>query len=127
MAARVTLQSLRMRGRGIGWKAERCAAPETCDLHLCVPDDEGAFWHPVDPLAFAKWRVRADVDAIPGHVMVKVGGGWEALRRGAVMGAAVGLGGTAAVLGMWWGHQRIFSMKTLSGSGTYSPKASRSA
>ena len=76
-----------MRGRGIGWKAERCAAPETCDLHLCVADDEGAYWHPADPLAFAKWRVRADIDAIPAHVMIKVGRGWEALRRGAVMGA----------------------------------------
>jgi hypothetical protein len=125
MAARVTLQSPAMRGRGIGWKAERCAAPETCDLHLCIADDEGAYWHPADPLAFAKWRVRADLDAIPAHVRVKVGRGWEALRRGAVMGA-VGLGGTAAVLGMWWGRQRIFSMKTLSGSGAYSPKASRS-
>ncbi len=65
-----------MRGRGIGWKADRCADPETCDVHLCVVDDEG---------------------------------------------------GTAAVLGMWWGRQRIFSMKTLSGSGAYGAKASRSA
>ena len=126
MAPRVTLQSLGMRGRGIGWKAERCAVPETCDLQLCVADDEGAYWHPADPLAFAKWRVRADVDAIPAHVLIKVGLGWETLRRAAVMGA-VGLGGTAAVLGMWWGRQRIFSMKTLSGSAAYSPKASRSA
>jgi hypothetical protein len=126
MATRVTLQSLGMRGRGIGWKAERCADPATCDLHLCVADDEGGLWHPADPLAFAKWRVRADVDAIPPHVMVKVGRGWESLRRSALVGA-VGLGGTAAVLGMWWGRQRIFSMKTLSESGAYSPKASRSA
>jgi hypothetical protein len=115
-----------MRGRGIGWKAEPCAIPETCDLHLCVADDQGAYWHPADPLAFAKWRVRADLDAIPSHVMVRVGRGWDALRRGVVMGA-VGLGGTAAVLGMWWSRQRIFSMKTLSESGAYSPKASRSA
>jgi len=115
-----------MRGRGIGWKADRCVDPETCDLHLCVVDDEGAYWHPADPLAFAKWRVRADLDTIPGHVMVKVSRGWDTLRRGAVVGA-VGLGGTAAVLGMWWGRQRIFSMKTLSGSGAYGAKASRSA
>src|SRR5512144_3172980 len=126
MAARVTLQSLGMRGRGIGWKAERCAAPETGAPPPRAPAAAGAYWHPADPLAFAKWRVRADVDAIPAHVMVKVGRGWEVLRRGAVMGA-VGLGGTAAVLGMWWGRQRIFSMKTLSGSAAYSPKASRSA
>ena len=126
MAARVTLQSLEMRGRGIGWKADRCADPETCDVHLCVVDHEGGYWHPADPLAFAKWRVRADLDTIPGHVMVKVSRGWDALRRGAVVGA-VGLGGTAAVLGMWWGRQRIFSMKTLSGSGAYGAKASRSA
>ena len=43
------------------------------------------------------------------------------------MVGAVGLGGTAAVLGMLWGRQRIFSMKTLSGSGAYGAKASRSA
>jgi hypothetical protein len=126
MAARVTLQSLEMRGRGVGWKADRCADPETCDVHLCGVDDAGGYWHPADPLAFAKWRVRAELDAIPGHVVVKVGRGWDALRRGAVVGA-VGLGGTAAVLGMWWGRQRIFSMKTLSGSGAYGAKASRSA
>jgi hypothetical protein len=106
MAARVTLQSLEMRGRGIGWKADRCADPEICDVHLCVVD--------------------AELDAMPGHVVVKVGRGWDALRRGAVVGA-VGLGGTAAVLGMWWGRQRIFSMKTLSASGAYGAKASRSA
>jgi hypothetical protein len=126
MAARVTLQSLEMRGRGIGWKADRCADPETCDVHLCVVDNEGGYWHPADPLAFAKWRVRAELDAMPGHVVVKVGRSWDALRRGAVVGA-VGLGGTAAVLGMWWGRQRIFSMKTLSRSGAYGAKASRSA
>ena len=126
MAARVTLQSLGMRGRGIGWKAERCAVPETCELHLCVVDHEGAYWHPADPLAFAKWRVRADLDLIPGHVMVKVGRARDTLRRGAMVGA-VGLGGAAAVLGMWWGRQRVFSMKTLSGSAAYAPKASRSA
>jgi hypothetical protein len=120
------LQSAGMRSRGLGWKAERCTDPESCELHLCVADDQGAFWHPADPMAFAQWRVRADLGAIPAHVMVKANRGWEAIRRGAVWGA-VGVGGTAAVLGMWWGRQRLFSMKTLSGSGAYSPKASRSA
>jgi hypothetical protein len=124
MATRLTLQNLGMRGRGIGWKADRCVDPGTCDLHLCVVDHQGGYWHPADPLAFAKWRVRADLDAIPGHVRVKVGRDWDALRRSAMVGA-VGLG-TAAVLGMLWGGQRIFSMKTLSGSGAYAPKASRS-
>ena len=105
MAARVTLQSPGMRGRGHRLESRALRRPETCDLHLCVVDDEGAYWHPADPLAFAKWRVRADVDAIPAHVMVKVGRGWEALRRGAVMGA-VGLGGTAAVLAACGGAVR---------------------
>jgi len=117
MAARLMLQSAAMRGRGLGWRAERCVDPEICEIHLCIADDQGGFWHPDDPLAFAKWRIRADLDAIPAHVMVKAGHGWEAVRRGAVWGA-VGLGGTAAaVLGVWM----------LSGSGLYSPKASRSA
>jgi len=70
--------------------------------------------------------VRADLDAIPTHVMVRVRRGWDALRRSLMVGA-VGLGGTAAVVGMWWGGHRIFSMKTLSGSGAYAPKAPRSA
>jgi hypothetical protein len=48
--------------------------------------------------------------------MVKVRGGWDAHRRDVVWGA-VGLGGIAAVLGMLWGRPRLFSMKTLSGSG----------
>jgi len=115
-----------MRGRGLGWKAERCLDPGVCELYLCVTDDEGAAWHPDDPLAFAKCRVRADLDASPAHVMVRVQRGWDALRRGLMVGAGV-LGGTAAVAGMWWGGHRIFSMKTLSGSGAYAPKASRSA
>lgn len=126
MAARLMLQSAAMRGRGLGWRAERCVDPESCEIHLCIADDERGFWHPADPLAFAKWRIRADLDAIPAHVMVKAGRGWEAVRRGAVWGA-VGLGGTAAaVLGVWLGRQRRFSMKTLSGSALYTPKASRS-
>ena len=80
----LALQNTRMRGRGVGWRAERCA----------------------------------DVDAIPVHVMVRVSSRWETIRSG-VMLSALGVGGTAAVLGgMWWGRQRRFSMKTLSGSET---------
>jgi hypothetical protein len=120
------LQSTGMRGRRLGWRAERCADPQSCELHLCIADDRGSFWHPADPLAFARWRIRADVDAIPAHVMVRMSRSWEALNRSLMLGA-LGLGGTAAVLGgMWWGRQRLFSMKTLSESGLYSPKASRS-
>jgi len=122
----LAVQSIGMRGRGLGWRAERCAEPQSCELHLCIADDRGTFWHPADPLAFARWRIRADVDTIPAHVMVRVNRGWEAIRRTVVLGA-LGVGGTAAVLGgMWWGRQRLFSRKTLSGSGLYSPKASRS-
>ena len=113
----LALQSATMRGRGLGWRAERCAEPATCELHLCVSDHRGSFWHPADPLAFARWRIRADLDAIPVHVLVRVSRAREALRRGAILGA-LGVGGTAAVLGgVWWGRQRLFSMKTLSGSG----------
>jgi hypothetical protein len=120
------LQSTGMRGRRLGWRAERCADPRSCELHLCIADDRGSFWHPADPLAFARWRIRADVDAIPAHVMVRMSRSWEALSRSMMLGA-LGVGGTAAVLGgMWWGGQRLFSMKTLSESGLYSPKASRS-
>ena len=61
----LALQSTGMRGRGLGWRAEPCADPQSCDLHLCISDDRGSFWHPADPLAFARWRIRADVDAIP--------------------------------------------------------------
>ena len=114
----LALQSSGMRGRGLGWRAERCADPQSCELHLCVVDPQGSYWHPADPLAFARWRIRADVNAIPAHVIVRVSGGWEALRRGMML-SALGVGGTAAVLGgMWWGRQRRFSMKTLSGSGS---------
>jgi hypothetical protein len=120
------LQSTGMRGRRLGWRAERCGDPQSCELHLCIADDRGSFWHPADPLAFARWRIRADVDAIPAHVMVRMSRSREALRRSMMLGA-LGVGGTAAVLGgMWWGRQRHFSMKTLSESGLYSPKASRS-
>jgi hypothetical protein len=112
----LALQNTGMRGRGLGWRAEPCVDPQSCDLHLCIADDRGSFWHPADPLAFARWRIRADLDAIPAHVMVRAGRGWEAIRRGVVLGA-LGVGGTAAVVGgMWWGRQRRFSMKTLSGS-----------
>jgi len=116
VTGRVTLQNAAMRGRGVGWQAERCLTPERCEGHLCVADDGGAFWHPADPLAFAQWRVRANVDCMPAHVIAKVSGGWDARRRDVVWGA-VGLSGIAAGLAMLWGRPRLFSMKTLSRSG----------
>jgi hypothetical protein len=84
VTGRVTLQNAAMRGRGVGWKAERCRTPERCEGHLCVADDQGGFWHPADPLAFARWRVRANVDSIPAHVTVKVSRGdmvWSTVAR----------------------------------------------
>ena len=114
----LALQSPGMRGRGLGWRAERCVDPQICELHLCVADHQGLYWHPADPLAFARWRIRADLKAMPAHVAVRVSNGRETIRRGMML-SVLGVGGTAAVLGgMWWGRQRRFSMKTLSGSGT---------
>jgi hypothetical protein len=112
---RVTLQNAAMRGRGVGWKAERCLAPERCEGHLCVADDQGGFWHPADPLAFARWRVRADLDGIPAHVMVKAGRGRDEWRRD-VIWSAMGLAGATAVLGMLWSHPGLLSMRTLGGT-----------
>ncbi|HKW92913.1 MAG TPA: hypothetical protein VJX92_13515 [Methylomirabilota bacterium] len=111
----MTLQNVAMRGRGVGWQAERCLTPERCEGHLCVADDQGAFWHPADPLAFAQWRVRADLDRIPAQVRVRVGRGRVARRRDVVW-TAVGLGSLAAVLGMLWSRRRLVSMKTLRGA-----------
>jgi hypothetical protein len=48
--------------------------------------------------------------------MINVSRGRDMLRRAAVVGA-VGVGGAVAILGVVWGRQRRFSMKTLSGSG----------
>jgi len=74
---RAALQNARLRARGLGWKAVRCPNPLSCDLDLCVADDQGRQWHPVEPLAFAKWRVRGNLEAIPPEVVVRIGwGGW---------------------------------------------------
>src|SRR5258705_11911883 len=105
------LESMGMRGRRLGWRAERCAAPQSCELHLCIADDRGSFWHPADPLAFARWRIRADVDAIPAPVMVPMGRSCEALPRSMMLGA-LAVGGTAPGLGARCrGRQGLFSMK----------------
>ena len=96
------LQSATMRKHGLGWIAEACPDPVACELHLCVADHAGRHWHPVDPLAFAKWRVRALADAMPAHVAVRIAArqGWLTLKRGILLGT-VGLGSTAAALALW--------------------------
>ncbi len=124
VTGRVTLQNAAMRGRGVGWHAERCLTPERCEGHLCVADDQGAFWHPADPFAFAQWRVRADLDRIPAHVRVRVGRGGASRRRNVVW-TAVGLGSLAAVLGMLWSRPRFVSMKTHRGTGQLCDAVSR--
>ncbi len=90
----LTRQSAGVRGRGLGWRAERCTSPERCELHLCIADDRGGFWHPDDPLAFAQWRIRADLGSIPAHVKVSRGAAPRAVLGG------IDPGGTPAVLGV---------------------------
>ncbi len=99
------LQNSVMRGRGLGWKAARCLDAASCELHLCTPDDTGRHWHPEDPLAFAKWRVRADLEAVPAHVVVRteLHGliSTATLRCGAIIGA-LGLSSTAVAALAYW-------------------------
>ncbi len=71
----MTLQNFEMRSTGVGWKAEACRDPRGCEEGLCVQDAGGHHWHPADPLAFAKWRVRARLADIPAHVLVTTTGG----------------------------------------------------
>jgi len=108
---RAALQNARLRASGLGWKAEPCPDPRICDLDLCVADDRGRQWHPVEPLAFAKWRVRARVDAMPAEVIVRIGpGGWGSVwerarsRRGMMLGA-LGLGAAAVALAVCLARQ----------------------
>src|SRR5262249_62297498 len=67
----MALQNAEMHSRGIGWRAQACLGPRSCDDGLCVQDWANRSWHPEDPLAFAKWRVRASLDGIPAHVLVR--------------------------------------------------------
>jgi hypothetical protein len=104
----MALQNQEMRGRGIGWKAEACRDPRSCDDGLCVEDWAKRAWHPEDPLAFAKWRVRASLDDIPSHVLVKKRAVATVFRdvllgRAVVVGA-VGFATVAGVLAVWAGR-----------------------
>jgi hypothetical protein len=105
----MALQNSEMHARGVGWKAETCRDPRSCDDGLCVEDWAQRFWHPEDPLAFSKWRVRARLDEIPSHVLVEK-------RRAAVLlhdlfharplvVGAVGLATIAGVVSVWFGRQ----------------------
>lgn len=93
---RAALQNARLRARGLGWRAERCPDPLSCDLDLCVADDEGRQWHPAEPLAFAKWRVRGNPEAIPPEVVVRIRRrGWGGLATQPRFLLALGVGGVA--------------------------------
>lgn len=66
------IQTPAMRARGLGWRASLCPSPDTCEEHLCIEIEPGRRVHPIDPVAFAKWRVRGNPDEIPPHVLVTV-------------------------------------------------------
>lgn len=101
----MALQNAQMQSKGIGWKAEACRDPRACEEGLCVRDRNGNAWHPADPLAFAKWRVRARLADIPAHVLVAQMGGESLFGRVLVWGA--GLLTTAFILAVWIGrHER---------------------
>jgi hypothetical protein len=106
----MALQNAEMRRKGVGWKSEACPDSGRCDEGLCVRDEGRNYWHPADPLAFAKWRVRAIVADIPPHVLVtQAVSGMSAVRdalvrRVAVIGA-VGLTATAGILAVWIGRR----------------------
>src|SRR5213594_608651 len=106
--ASMALQNFEMRSTGVGWKAEACRDPRGCEEGLCVQDAGGHHWHPADPLAFAKWRVRARLADIPAHVLVTPAGSRTAVsaaffRRAAVIGA-VGLAAAAGILAVCIGR-----------------------
>lgn len=106
----MALQNAVMRRKGVGWKAEVCPDTGRCDEGLCVQDEGGNYWHPADPLAFAKWRVRVRIADIPPHVLVtRAGSGMSAVRESLVRRvaviAAVGLTATAGILAVWIGRR----------------------
>ncbi len=70
------IQTAAMRARGLGWKALLCPNPNACEEGLCLEIDSGRRLHPVDPVAFAKWRVRANPDQIPAHVLITTEPEW---------------------------------------------------
>ncbi len=112
----MTLQNFEMRSTGVGWKAEACRDPRGCEEGLCVQDAGGHHWHPADPLAFAKWRVRARLADIPAHVLVTTTGGrTKAVIRRAVVIGAVGVATAAGILAVCigWPGRAPLSMLSL--------------
>lgn len=70
------IQTAAMRARGLAWRALLCHNPDACEEGLCLEIQSGLRVHPVDPLAFAKWRVRANPDQIPAHVLITTEPEW---------------------------------------------------
>jgi hypothetical protein len=106
----MALLNAAMRDKGVGWKSEVCPHSGMCDEGLCAQDDGGTYWHPADPLAFAKWRVRARVDDIPPHVLVtqvvsRMSAVREPLVRWVAIIGAVGLTATAGIMAVWIGRR----------------------
>jgi len=109
----MALQNAEMWSTGVGWKADACPDPGICEDGLCAQDWRGELWHPEDPLAFAKWRVRARLADIPSSVLVtKADRAMKAWPRSllgsvAVVGA-VALATIAGALAVWVGrHGRV--------------------
>ena len=101
----MALQNFEMRSTGVGWEAEACRDPRGCEEGLCVQDAGGHHWHPADPLAFAKWRVRARLADIPAHVLVTTTRGrTKAVIRRAVVIGAVGVATAAGILAVCIGR-----------------------
>ncbi len=99
----MVLQNAEMRSKGVGWKAAACPDPGSCEDGLCAQDWGGKRGHPADPLAFAKWRVRARLADIPSHVLVTTAGRATTAWRQTLFGrvaviAAVALATTAGIL-----------------------------
>jgi hypothetical protein len=105
----MALQNAEMLEKGVGWQAELCRDPRACEDGLCVRDGAGAYWHPAEPLAFAKWRVRARLADIPPQVLVMAAvrtptAAGQALWGRAVVVGAVGLATAASALAVWLGR-----------------------
>ncbi len=69
MAKLLTTQSANTRAKGIGWKAEPCPIPISCEGRT-MRSDRGSRLHPVDLLASANWRLRAKIGEIPPDVLL---------------------------------------------------------
>ncbi|MGH6621615.1 MAG: DUF294 nucleotidyltransferase-like domain-containing protein [Alphaproteobacteria bacterium] len=97
VTGRVTLQNAAMRGRGVGWKAERCLTPERCEGHLCVADDQGVAVGMVSQRDLLQHRARAATvidDALAEADSVQsLAAAYGRVPRAAAQLSAEGLGG----------------------------------